>query len=524
MLVSRLTRCGSLLLISGVGALAASLGAAGCNFQEGVGDANVAGSTGTGGSKNDPSSTGTAGGGAAGLTGETALGAQAVLAPDVCGDGQDSQVARVPDNGRTIDSALYGLRVLRRGLKPEPSKIRVGDFTNYYALPLVEGVDEASIDFRIETGPNDVAHAGTLIARLPTPAKVPFQPRLVVAIDTSVSMLPLVPTQIAVAEALEASSSALGGTAEIRTWTTPTFDPSGNYAIDAVNDAASVVRDVCATPGSDAASGQITHVVLLGDGRASLDKMGSALVECPNIRVDAIVVAHATESNVTAADGKELEDVATGYRAESLDLVSQFGGASLLVTDEQDASGYVDVRMLDERFPVLFGDAFESVRVMFTFPSVLTPLSVVPDTLPLSAEVASLPLVARTVGYGDGVTFRQLMQVTDVIDPMSCGVAQVSATIYFKRLSAQGTGDFEMVTTSYPLIEVGGGGVNPTRDYDDAVSTFAQTLRTGEAAAAFERISAAFSSRGCGQIQSVACTNLEEMKQLLQIYKPAPNP
>ena len=41
---------------------------------------------------------------------------------------------------------------------------------------------------------------------LPTPSEISFQPRLVVAIDTSVSMLPLVPTQIAVADALKASA------------------------------------------------------------------------------------------------------------------------------------------------------------------------------------------------------------------------------------------------------------------------------------------------------------------------------
>ena len=61
------------------------------------------------------------------------------------------------------------------------------------------------------------------------------------------------------------------------------------------------------------------------------------------------------------------------------------------------------------------------------------------------------------------------------------------------------------------------------KDYDDAVSKFAQTLRTGGSPdSAFSALSLAWSSLGCDAQGQLGCAQVGEMKTLLAPYKKIP--
>lgn len=514
MRVSTLTRCGSLLAAFGLVACTA--------FNDGAG---ADGAGGEGPPKEEPTTGSTGSGGQAGSAGGEVALAQAGLA-DTCGAG-DGNVARVPDNGRTMDSALYALRLLRRVANgagtgpnapelPVQANIRVNDFVNYYALELPES-DPVTVDFRLEANGSAI---GTLIARMPAPTAKAFNPRLVVAIDTSISMRPLLDVQDALASALQGASSQFGGEATLRTWTSPTYTIKGDNAVDGANEAAVVVRDVCTT--LDPNDQQVTHLVLLGDGRANFDGLAQALVDCPKVKVDAVVVAHAREAGMLADGGSAIEDVGITYNPSALDPVSRLGGASLLVTDAGAELGYPDVAFVTKRFPALFGDALESVRVLVRFPGVIAPLSIESE-LPTQPVATTLPLAPRTIGFNDVIAFRQLMTVEGVLGDGGCAQATMTADVWFKPV---GGTEFESRTVTVQFLDSMGGGLNPLRDYDEAVSRFAQTLRTANptVTAVFPALTKAFAEFHCDSEQSAACNNIVEMKNLLAPYKPTTTP
>lgn len=506
MRVSTLALCGSLVL--------AFTGAA-C-FQRGNGGDSGIGGHG-GGTKGDPPASTGAGGDSAGVFGDD-VAVQTPASDQTCGDGTASQVARVPDNGRRMDSAQYALRLLRRiakdpnattQVRPVGANIRVGDFVNYYALQLPE-TTLPSVDFRLEEGN---ANVGTLIARLPAPAApANFQPRVIVAVDTSVSMMPLLGVEDALALELQAAAKQYGGEASLRTWTSPTYTSGGKNAVDNVNSAIEVARSVCESP-----LDEVTHLVLIGDGRASFAGLEEVLATCDKLRVDAIVVAHADEAGAIAADGAPIADVSESYSASALDPVGRLGGATLLVTDEMatTGAGFADVHAIGVRFPALFGDAYLSPRVILGFPGVLDPLSV-SVAVAASSGLQTEPLAVRSVGYDDVITFRQLVQVNGSLDG-ACAVATLSAQMWFQPLD----GGFQ--SKDAPATTLLAGSESSLRDYDDAVSKFAQTLRTGGSPdSAFSALSLAWSSLGCDAQGQLGCAQVGEMKTLLAPYKKIP--
>jgi hypothetical protein len=449
-----------------------------------------------------------------------------------------SNVSRVPENTRTFDSAAYAHALLEEHLAPDPTTVRLSDFENWYAYYPTQ-FDPTTSNVSVDVSVTEDLKSGAVIGRFATPPAGSRKPLgLVIVLDTSPSTQhsALRALQLASAEALINGLSGTGDDAVVRTWTSDPLaklpdaltllhsaeDPGSEVLpSDASNDLASMLETALTdTTKLQIPDGGDKHVVIFTDGGASAVNAAHDLsaYNKAGVTLDVIHLAQV---------GTLLKD---GYNASLLATLARPGGARLLITDRAttapgETSPYADVNaLIGRRFDELFGRAYDSLRVTFSIPGSLHPLTVevaAPTGAPETLNTAeTTPLRAVSVGPGRLVTIREAVTVDPaMVDSLTlfgtCGDRAVVATF--------STNIDEQTQSAFTATQSIGTFANSTAEanYDQAIVAFVSALRSGGLLAPDAQAAVCAALAGCATIGSpAACSNLTEMQTELELWAP----